>query len=111
MYLKSSISREGSACPLGPKAVLFRLAKFLLEILYIGRCFSPDTPYSSTTKTGHHHIAEILPKMALNTINLIMDKIMNMILYIVDYHMTYNIINIIVKFQQVSSSKRKIYSP
>jgi hypothetical protein len=33
MYLKSSISREVSACPLGPKAVLFRLAKFLLDAL------------------------------------------------------------------------------
>ena len=31
--------------------------------------FSPDTPASSTTKTGRHDIAEILLKVALNTIN------------------------------------------
>jgi hypothetical protein len=29
------------------------------------------TPASSTTKTGHHDIAEILLKVALNTINKI----------------------------------------
>jgi hypothetical protein len=33
--------------------------------------FSPDTPASSTTKTGLHDIAEILLKVALNTINQI----------------------------------------
>jgi hypothetical protein len=32
-----------------------------------GRWFSRDTPASSTTKTGHHDIAEILLKVALNT--------------------------------------------
>jgi len=31
------------------------------------RWFSPGTPASSTTKTGRHHIAEILLKVALNT--------------------------------------------
>jgi hypothetical protein len=31
--------------------------------------FSPGTPSSSTTKTGRHDIAEILLKVALNTIN------------------------------------------
>jgi hypothetical protein len=30
-----------------------------------GRWFSPDTPASSTTKTGRHDIAEILLKVAL----------------------------------------------
>jgi hypothetical protein len=34
-----------------------------------GRWFSLDTPASSTTKTGHHDIAEILLKVALNTKN------------------------------------------
>jgi hypothetical protein len=34
-----------------------------------GRWFSPGTPASSTTKTGHHDIAEILLKVALNTNN------------------------------------------
>ena len=31
------------------------------------RWFSPDTPSSTTTKTGRHDIAEILLKVALNT--------------------------------------------
>jgi hypothetical protein len=30
-----------------------------------GQWFSPDTPASSTTKTGRHDIAEILLKVAL----------------------------------------------
>jgi hypothetical protein len=30
---------------------------------------SPGSPASSTTKTGRHDIAEILLKVALNTIN------------------------------------------
>jgi hypothetical protein len=32
-----------------------------------GQWFSSGTPASSTTKTGRHHIAEILLKVALNT--------------------------------------------
>jgi hypothetical protein len=35
-------------------------------LLAHGRWFSPGTAASSTTKTGHHDIAEILLKMALN---------------------------------------------
>jgi hypothetical protein len=31
----------------------------------VGWWFSPGTPASSTTKTGHHDIAEILLKVAL----------------------------------------------
>ena len=34
-----------------------------------GRWFSPGTPVSSTNKTDHHEITEILLKVALNTIN------------------------------------------
>jgi hypothetical protein len=34
-----------------------------------GWWFSPDTPASSTIKTGRHDTAEILLKVALNTIN------------------------------------------
>jgi hypothetical protein len=41
------------------------------QLLAHGRWFSPDTSASSTTKTGHHDIAEILLKVALNTINKI----------------------------------------
>jgi hypothetical protein len=40
-------------------------------LLAHGRWFSPGTPASSTTKTGCHDIAEILLKVALNTINQI----------------------------------------
>jgi len=37
------------------------------QLLAQGRWFSPDTPASSTTKTGRHDIAEILMKVVLNT--------------------------------------------
>jgi hypothetical protein len=35
------------------------------QLLAHGRWVSPDTPASSTTKTGRHDIAEILLKVAL----------------------------------------------
>ena len=35
------------------------------QLLAHGRWFSPGTPASSSTKTGHHDIAEILLKGAL----------------------------------------------
>jgi hypothetical protein len=38
------------------------------------RWFSPDSPASSTTKTGRHDIAEILLKVALSTINQLINK-------------------------------------
>jgi hypothetical protein len=41
------------------------------QLLAHGRRFSPGTPATSTTKTGCHDIAEILLKVALNTINQI----------------------------------------
>jgi hypothetical protein len=40
-------------------------------LLAQGQWFSPGTLASSTTKTGFHDIAEILLKVALNTINQI----------------------------------------
>jgi hypothetical protein len=40
------------------------------QLLAQGRWFSPGTPVSSTTKTGRHDIAEILMKVALNTIKI-----------------------------------------
>jgi hypothetical protein len=40
-----------------------------------GWCFSPGTPVSSHNKTDSHDIAEILLKMALNTITLTLMKI------------------------------------
>jgi hypothetical protein len=39
------------------------------QLLVHGRWFFPGTPASSTTKTGHHDIAEILLKVALTTKN------------------------------------------
>jgi hypothetical protein len=39
------------------------------QLLAHGRWFSPGTPASSTIKTGRLDIAEILLKVALNTIN------------------------------------------
>ena len=41
------------------------------QLLAHCRYFSPGTLVSSTTKTDHHDIAEILLKVALNTINQI----------------------------------------
>jgi len=41
------------------------------QLLAHGRWLSPATPASSTTITGRHDIAEILLKVALNTINQI----------------------------------------
>jgi hypothetical protein len=41
------------------------------QLLAQGRWFSPGSLAISTTKTGHHDIAEILLKVALNTINQI----------------------------------------
>ena len=41
------------------------------------------TPASSTTKTGRHHIAEILLKVALNTINQIKSNLTNNVTLII----------------------------
>jgi hypothetical protein len=42
-----------------------------------GRWFSPGTPVSYTTKTGRHDIAEILLKVASNTINKSINQSIN----------------------------------
>jgi hypothetical protein len=47
------------------------------QLLAHGRWFSPGTLASSTTKTGRHDIAEILLKVALNTINQFIDALIN----------------------------------
>jgi hypothetical protein len=39
------------------------------QLIAHGQWFSPGNPASSTTKTGRHDIAEILPKVALNPKN------------------------------------------
>ena len=41
----------------------------VFQWLATGRWFSPGTPVSSTNKTDHYNITEILLKVALNTIN------------------------------------------
>jgi hypothetical protein len=44
------------------------------QLLAHGQWFSPGTPASSTTETGRHDIAEILLKVALNTINQLINQ-------------------------------------
>ena len=44
------------------------MIQFVSDLRQVG-CFS-GTPISSTNKTDHHDITEILMKVALNTINL-----------------------------------------
>jgi hypothetical protein len=50
------------------------------QYLVTGRWFSQGTPVSSTNKTDHQDIAEILLKVALNSINLNQPK--QIILYL-----------------------------
>jgi hypothetical protein len=45
--------------------------------LVAGWWFSPDTLVSSTNKTDHHDIAEILLKVALNTLTLTLNLVIN----------------------------------
>ena len=45
------------------------LCEKICQWLATSRWFSPSTPVSSTNKTDHHDITEILLKVALNTIN------------------------------------------
>jgi hypothetical protein len=45
-------------------------------LLAHGRWFSPGTLASSTTKTGHYDIAEILLKVDLNKINQIKSEVL-----------------------------------
>ena len=53
----------------------------IYQLLVHGRWFSPGTLASSTTKTGRHDIAEILLKVASNTINQSINQLVaNMLL-------------------------------
>ena len=49
-------------------SIEYHVIKFVSDLQQV-RAFLPGTPVSSTNKTDHHDITEILPKMALNTIN------------------------------------------
>jgi hypothetical protein len=55
-----------------------------------GRWFSPDTPASSTTKTGRHDIAEILLKV---TFNKYQNKRLIQFHFFQDQHIAYILIN------------------
>ena len=46
-----------------------KLCDKVCQWLATARWFSPGTPFSSTNKTDHHDITEILLKVALNIIN------------------------------------------
>jgi hypothetical protein len=48
------------------------------QSLAADQCFSLDTPVSSTNKTDHHDINEILLKVVLNTITLLSLTLLNM---------------------------------
>jgi hypothetical protein len=75
-YLTTHTSLSPIWCGFAPRLVNYkkgctRLAATrdkVYQLLAHGRWFSPGTPASSNTKTGHHDIAEILLKVALNTI-------------------------------------------
>jgi hypothetical protein len=46
------------------------MIKFVSDLRQVGLRFSQGTPVSSTNKTDHNNITEILLKVALNTITL-----------------------------------------
>ena len=51
----------------------------ICQLLVAGWWFSPDTLVSSTNKTDHHDIAEILLKVALNTLTLTLNPAIDII--------------------------------
>ena len=59
----------------------------LIQLLAHGRWFSPGTPASSSTKTGHYdihvHVAEILLKVALNTKNQSINSLLHFISFLI----------------------------
>jgi hypothetical protein len=77
----------------------------VFQLLAHGRWFSLGTPASSTTKTGRHDIAEILLKVALNTINQIkLNQITTMTL-----HVKYCCISIVASEDQFLCIKIDVY--
>ena len=81
------------------------------QLLDHGRWFSPGTPASSTIKTGRHdiHVAEILLKVALNTINQIKSDIDNMQCPITfwrvghKYHTDFNLTSVLTLVMGISN--------
>ena len=76
------------------------------QLLAHGRWFSLGTPASSTTKTGCHDIAEILLKVALNTINQI-KYIYIYIVHLLQDHMLKIFPQIILDFTLISKMHRR----
>ena len=66
-------SHHHKSCEFEPRSCRGILDTTLCNKVYqwlaTGRWFSPGTPVSSTNKTDRHNIAEILLRVALNTIN------------------------------------------
>ena len=56
--------------PTQARCVWYNISWWSLSVICAGRRFSPGTPDSSTNKTDHHNITEILLNVALSTINL-----------------------------------------
>ena len=64
--------------------------------LATGRWFSPGTAVSSSNKSDHHDITEILLKVALNTITLTLFCHINVnIILLTSFHWKYNILFVI----------------
>ena len=85
------------------------------QLLAHGRLFSPGNPVSSTTKTGHHDIAEMLLKVPLkhqrskSSKIIILERIINLIVHLLAVLLTSErIINIIVNFLAIPLTSERI---
>ena len=74
------------------------------QCLATGQCFSPGTPISSTNKTDHHEITEILLKVALNNIILTKAKLVKLA------HVSYTGTVFKVRFTHESSLLRVLFT-
>jgi len=79
----------------GVYSIQHYVIKFVTDLRQTGWWFSPDTPVSSIIKTGRHDIAEILLKVALNTINQTISH--QSVLRTFDYFFCYYMTNLIAK--------------
>ena len=72
--------------------------------LATGRCFSPGTPVSSTNKTDHHEITDILLKVALNNTVLTKAQLVRLA------HVSYTATVFKVRFIHESSLLRVLFT-